>query len=628
MSSEKKLNYAFPKSVYLLLLASFIAPTLLFGFSTVFIGAMTFEEYKGTTGHPLCWMFFVILLTLPTLYFRHICKMLNEFNSEKDDKTALLKKLQIFEITCAAIIIIIYLIEPICIHATSILKGITYQAFIGSDVNPLMCWYSVIFGTTCAISTILYLLFLVYFERTLHILKLNVKYRTIPIGLRTDVCTVFPTIGLVCLIISCILVPENLDGGMGILVFGKILPITAVFGILLFISTNTNIQAIKRNLKKIGNVTTALSERNYTVEQIKVGAINEVGNLVIDMNNFIKNVHGIMKNMDVSVDKSITSAEFLANNLTSSNVKMEDITTSINDVKKEMENQSTGVEEASATIALIIEKLRELNSSIETQSSCVTESSAAVDQMVANIESVTKILENNSKSVDELGAASDEGRNSVQEAVEISHKIMAQSSGILEASGIIQNIAEQTNLLALNAAIESAHAGEAGKGFSVVADEIRKLAEQSNEQGKVITNSLKELSASIKKITESTKEVQEKFDTIYNVTETVREQENIIMNAMTEQNEGNKQVLLAMNEINKATVVVRDGSIEMLSGGEQIVAEMKILTEATAKINSNMNSMAENISQIKDSVNSVSKSSEDNTKDLVSLGQELSTFKL
>jgi methyl-accepting chemotaxis protein len=258
----------------------------------------------------------------------------------------------------------------------------------------------------------------------------------------------------------------------------------------------------------------------------------------------------------------------------------------------------------------------------------VHQSSAAVDEMVANNRSVTKILEKNTETVNKLGNASDQGRKSVQSAVLTADGIIQESAGLMEASKIIQTIASQTNLLAMNAAIESAHAGEAGRGFAVVADEIRKLAEQSNNQGKAINQSLKQLSASIANVSATTKEVQKNFEVIYDLAQTVRNQENVVMDAMSEQASGNQQVLEAMKRINDSTTEVKDGATEMLAGGKQIAKQMKILTEASHTIDEKMNIMSGNIEQITYAMEEVSISTSQNREDVQNLSEKMKGFKL
>ena len=263
---------------------------------------------------------------------------------------------------------------------------------------------------------------------------------------------------------------------------------------------------------------------------------------------------------------------------------------------------------------------------IENQSEGISQASAAVEQMVANIKSVSSILERNNEAVNKLGNASEKGQSSVKVAVDTAQNIINQSAGIMQASSMIQTLASRTNLLAMNAAIESAHAGEAGKGFSVVADEIRKLAEQSTNQGKSIDESLKALSESIAAVSDNIKTVQTEFEEIYNLAQTVKQQETVIANAMEEQNAGNQQVLDAMRSINDSTVAVKDGSAEMLNGGEQIAQEMDSLSNVTRIINEKMSLIGSGAQQISDAITIVNASTNETQLNIQSIQSDIDTF--
>jgi len=325
-------------------------------------------------------------------------------------------------------------------------------------------------------------------------------------------------------------------------------------------------------------------------QRIHIASVDELGSIAGMMNIFCENISESMKEIKADQEILFASSTQLESNAQDMHTAVDRIAAAIVEAREKAEAgvKMLNVNQSSAAIHKIAQNIDALNGSVMTQSKSVSQASAAIEEMVGNISSIGKVTGKMAEHFETVNNAADKGLSIQKNSTVSVDRIVAQSRALLDANHIIADISSKTNLLAMNAAIEAAHAGNAGRGFSVVADEIRKLAETASAESKKINEELNQISKTIDGIVKGTESSATAFGA---VSERVHETENLIRevnNAIIEQQQGVEQVLGALKRMNEITTEVKSGSGVMQENNNAMIGEISLLQNHSKDISSGM----------------------------------------
>ncbi len=245
---------------------------------------------------------------------------------------------------------------------------------------------------------------------------------------------------------------------------------------------------------------------------------------------------------------------------------------------------------------------------LEKLTKSITDSSSAAEQMIASIIEVSKRTDRVNESTASLARIFDIGYDKTTKTVVSIANLAEKSAELMEINNLISDIASQTNLLAMNAAIEAAHAGDAGKGFSVVADEIRKLAENTAGHTKISEESLKGIITEINNTEQIAREAGETYQEIKKGIDLIGRETISIADTMNEHNRANTEVLNKLLKTKNLTSDLNNLTTDLSTQSKNMLEILKELNEKSSQslasisdvevLNRELNKILQNVNEL------------------------------
>ncbi|MNW35372.1 putative methyl-accepting chemotaxis protein YoaH [compost metagenome] len=295
---------------------------------------------------------------------------------------------------------------------------------------------------------------------------------------------------------------------------------------------------------------------------------DELGELSSSFDAFIAKLQAMISEIITSTGTIYTSSEILSEVTSNTTASLQSVSTTISEIAEATIENAAVAEETTASL---------------TEMAKFSESTAVASKRTADTsKKVKEAAQSGAARIEDITSSMNDIDFASQSVSETIYQLNESSKTIGDISSLISGISAQTNLLALNAAIEAARAGEAGRGFSVVADEIRKLADESNVAAQEIARMVSENQEKSITAVKSTKEVTDKIqlgvqksaeakDSIVHILDSI----GTIVTQIDQIDYDNEQQANSSREMEQALQNIAESTNDIASGTEQINASIQ-----------------------------------------------------